>query len=59
MEDERKAVGTSTDVVVKEIRIDARPETVFEFFTDPEKMTRWKASPRISTPGPAAYTAST
>jgi uncharacterized protein YndB with AHSA1/START domain len=25
-----------------EIRIDASPETVFEFFTDPEKMKQWK-----------------
>ena len=27
-----------------EVRIQARPETVFEFFTDPEKMRRWKGS---------------
>ena len=25
-----------------EVRIDASPETVFEFFTDPEKMKLWK-----------------
>ncbi|MBI3455682.1 MAG: DUF4242 domain-containing protein [Candidatus Rokubacteria bacterium] len=25
-----------------EVRIAARPETVFAFFTDPAKMTRWK-----------------
>ncbi len=30
------------DAVVKEVRIKARPETVFEFFVDPEKMKRWK-----------------
>ena len=30
------------DAVVREIRIAARPETVFEFFVDPEKMTQWK-----------------
>jgi uncharacterized protein YndB with AHSA1/START domain len=29
-------------VVERELRIDASPETVFEFFTDPDKMTRWK-----------------
>jgi uncharacterized protein YndB with AHSA1/START domain len=29
-------------VVEHEIRIDASPQTVFEFFIDPEKMTRWK-----------------
>ena len=32
----------STDVVAREIRIKASPETIFGFFTDPEKMTRWK-----------------
>ena len=31
-----------TTALEREIRIEARPETVFEFFTDPEKMTRWK-----------------
>jgi uncharacterized protein YndB with AHSA1/START domain len=35
--------GTSqTFVVERELRIDASPETVFEFFTDPAKMARWK-----------------
>jgi uncharacterized protein YndB with AHSA1/START domain len=28
-------------VVVNEVQVDARPETVFEFFTQPEKMERW------------------
>jgi uncharacterized protein YndB with AHSA1/START domain len=28
--------------VEREIRIAARPETVFEFFVDPEKMCEWK-----------------
>ena len=28
-------------VVEREVRIAARPETVFEFFTDPEKMVLW------------------
>jgi uncharacterized protein YndB with AHSA1/START domain len=28
-------------VVEVEVRIDAAPETVFEFFTDPEKMVQW------------------
>jgi uncharacterized protein YndB with AHSA1/START domain len=26
---------------MKEVRIGASPETVFAFFTDPEKLTRW------------------
>jgi uncharacterized protein YndB with AHSA1/START domain len=34
-----EAVGT--EPVVKDVRIDARPETVFGFFTEPDKLTRW------------------
>jgi uncharacterized protein YndB with AHSA1/START domain len=30
-----------TSVVEREIRVEARPETVFPFFTDPAKMLRW------------------
>jgi uncharacterized protein YndB with AHSA1/START domain len=29
-------------VVEREVRIAARPETVFDFFIDPEKMVEWK-----------------
>lgn len=29
------------DAVELEVRIDARPETVFAFFTEPEKLLRW------------------
>ena len=32
------------DVVEQQVRIAARPETVFPFFTDPEKMTMWKGT---------------
>ncbi len=31
-----------TDVVEVEVRIAARPETIFPFFTDPKKMVKWK-----------------
>lgn len=31
-----------SDAIEREIRIAARPETVFAFFTDAAKMTRWK-----------------
>lgn len=31
-----------TNLVDLSIRIDAEPKAVFEFFTDPEKMVRWK-----------------
>jgi uncharacterized protein YndB with AHSA1/START domain len=32
---------SGTSVVEHEVRIEAMPETVFSFFTDPEKMVRW------------------
>jgi uncharacterized protein YndB with AHSA1/START domain len=35
-----------------EVRIEARPETVFEFFVDPEKMSRWKGSSAELDPRP-------
>jgi uncharacterized protein YndB with AHSA1/START domain len=35
-----------------EVRIQARPETVFEFFTDPEKMKLWKGSSAELDPRP-------
>jgi uncharacterized protein YndB with AHSA1/START domain len=35
---------TGTEPIVKEIRIAATPETVFEFFTEPAQMTRWLCS---------------
>jgi uncharacterized protein YndB with AHSA1/START domain len=41
-----------TDPIVHEVQIDARPETVFEFFTDPEKVTRWLAVAATLDPRP-------
>jgi uncharacterized protein YndB with AHSA1/START domain len=36
------AAGRSeTSVVEREVRVEAKPETVFPFLTDPEKMVRW------------------
>ena len=32
---------SETSVVEREIRVEAEPEVVFAFFTDPEKMVRW------------------
>lgn len=32
------------NAVEREVRIAARPETVFPFFTDPDKMVRWKGT---------------
>ena len=36
--------STITDRVTVEVVIDALPETIFEFFTDPERMTRWQGT---------------
>jgi uncharacterized protein YndB with AHSA1/START domain len=36
-------VGSTTEIAVtRELVIDASPETVWEFITDPEKISRWK-----------------
>ena len=31
-----------SEAVEKEVRIAARPDTVFRYFTDPDKMVQWK-----------------
>jgi uncharacterized protein YndB with AHSA1/START domain len=45
---------TSADVdyVEREVRIAARPEVVFAFFTDPVKMVRWKGVDAMLDPRP-------
>ena len=35
------ATDVSGDVIVREVYIEASQDTVFAFFTDPDKMTRW------------------
>ncbi len=40
------------DAVVREVRIAARPETVFQFFTDPAKMVLWKGTDAALDPRP-------
>ncbi len=40
------------DFVEKEVRIAARPQVVFEFFTDPVKMVRWKGVDAMLDPRP-------
>lgn len=35
------ATEVSGDAIVREVYIEASQETVFAFFTDPDKMTRW------------------
>jgi uncharacterized protein YndB with AHSA1/START domain len=45
--------GTSqTQSIEREVRVEASPETVFEFFTDPEKMSRWKGHGATLDPRP-------
>jgi uncharacterized protein YndB with AHSA1/START domain len=43
---------SQTQAIEREVRIDASPETVFEFFTDPEKMVRWKGGAATLDPRP-------
>lgn len=42
----------SGNQVTREVYIEATPETVFEFFTDPDKMVRWKGSAATLEPEP-------
>ena len=42
----------ATEVLEREIRIAARPETVFAFFTDPVKLIRWKGIKATLDPRP-------
>ena len=45
--------GTSqSNAIEREMRIDASPETVFDFFTDPAKMVRWKGATATLDPRP-------
>jgi uncharacterized protein YndB with AHSA1/START domain len=41
-----------TLVVEREVQIDASPDTVFEFFTDPAKMVRWMGATATVDPRP-------
>jgi uncharacterized protein YndB with AHSA1/START domain len=42
----------ATDPIVREIQIDASPETVFAFFTEADKLTRWLAVEAAVDPRP-------
>jgi uncharacterized protein YndB with AHSA1/START domain len=44
--------ATTTEVVQREIRIDAAPSRVFEFLTDPAKMVRWMGTEAVLDPRP-------
>jgi uncharacterized protein YndB with AHSA1/START domain len=43
---------TQSDVYETEVRIEARPETIFGFFTDPAKMVQWKGVDAALEPRP-------
>ncbi len=42
----------ATEPIVKEIHIDAQPDTVFAFFTEADKLTRWIAAEAETDPRP-------
>jgi uncharacterized protein YndB with AHSA1/START domain len=46
------ATPAETSVVEHEVRIAARPETVFAFFTDPAKMVQWMGAEATLDPRP-------
>jgi uncharacterized protein YndB with AHSA1/START domain len=53
--DRNPTVASVTEVgepIVREMHIRATPETVFEFFTDPAKVTRWLATEATLDPRP-------
>jgi uncharacterized protein YndB with AHSA1/START domain len=41
-----------TFAVTREVTTQAKPETIFAFFTDPEKMVRWKGVSAVLDPRP-------
>jgi uncharacterized protein YndB with AHSA1/START domain len=45
-------VETATEPIVHERQIEASPERVFAFFTDPQKLTRWLADEATLDPRP-------
>ena len=45
-------IQQQSDVLERELRIAARPETVFAFFTDPAKMIRWMGKDATLDPRP-------
>lgn len=45
-------VPNQSEIVEREIRIAARPETIFSFLTDPAKMVRWMGTKATLDPRP-------
>src|SRR5678815_5010475 len=46
------AATPESEAIIREIYVDATPETVFEFFTDSVKLTRWLAVEATVDPRP-------
>jgi uncharacterized protein YndB with AHSA1/START domain len=46
------ATPRETSVVEHEVRVAARPETVFAYFTDPARMVRWMGAEALLDPRP-------
>jgi uncharacterized protein YndB with AHSA1/START domain len=46
------AEQSETSVLEREVRVEAAPETIFAFFTDPEKMVRWMGMAATLDPRP-------
>ena len=49
---ELKATGADADPIVREVHVKARPETVFEFFVDPDRLVRWMGDSASLDPRP-------
>jgi uncharacterized protein YndB with AHSA1/START domain len=43
---------TETETLVREVQVDATPETIFPFLTDPVQMTRWMGREATLDPRP-------
>ena len=44
--------STFDDAVMREVRVEASPEVIFSYFTDPEKMVQWKGTEAMLDPRP-------
>jgi uncharacterized protein YndB with AHSA1/START domain len=47
-----EARTSQAPAIEREVRVDASPDTVFEFFTNPELMVRWKGTSATLDPRP-------
>jgi uncharacterized protein YndB with AHSA1/START domain len=47
-----RGIASGSEAVVREVHINARPETVFPFFIDPARMAQWKGINCLLDPRP-------